>query len=286
MTLATIYTIGHSTRELADFLALLAFHEIKILVDIRSLPASRRLPHFNHDALRASLPQAGIAYVWEKDLGGRRNKQQLPAAVLEALGIEGPGSPNNALRNPSFRNYADYMLTPPFSAGIARLLALAEGARTAIMCAEGAYFRCHRMLVSDYLAAHGHSVLHITGAVSPRPHKMMAEAAGYYTGSRSFRCDEQHKLGVPGEWNPWIRRGLRRRYNRSGLRCRSQPGKTPMTLCICGCRSWGKLISPSARGSITGGSRLSTSTLSVSPPPPSPMRRASLKFSLISFTTG
>ena len=83
---------------------------------------------------------------------------------------------HSAPRNPSFRNYADYMLTPPFNAGIMRLIALAEDARNAIMCAESVYFRCHRMLVPDYLAAHGHAVLHITGAESPRPHKMMAEA--------------------------------------------------------------------------------------------------------------
>ena len=174
--MATIYTIGHSTRELHDFVALLSCHEIKTLVDIRSQPGSRRLPHFNHDALRESLPQTGIRYIWEKDLGGRRHKQQLPAPVLEALGLDGSESPNNALRNPSFRNYADYMLTPLFSAGIARLIALAESARTAIMCAESVYFRCHRMLVSDYLTAHGHAVLHITGPEDPRSHKMMAEA--------------------------------------------------------------------------------------------------------------
>ncbi len=174
--MATIYTIGHSTRELADFVALLFSHEIKILVDIRSLPGSRRMPHFNLDALQQSLPQAGIEYVWEKDLGGRRRKQQLPLPLLEALGIDGSQSPNDALRNTAFRNYADYMLTPAFTAAIGRLLKLAERERTAIMCAESVYFRCHRMLVSDYLAAHGHTVLHITGPGKPAAHKMMAEA--------------------------------------------------------------------------------------------------------------
>jgi uncharacterized protein (DUF488 family) len=99
-----------------------------------------------------------------KELGGRRKKSL-------------DDSPNTGLRNDSFRNYADYMLTPEFEAATARLLKLAERGNTAIMCAERMYFQCHRMLVSDYLAAHGHTVLHIDDDKrSPRPHKLMAEA--------------------------------------------------------------------------------------------------------------
>ena len=159
----TIYTIGHSTRTLQDLIDALQAHHIHTLVDIRSFPMSRRLPHFNREALEEALPRAGIAYVWMKDLGGRRKKQR-------------DDSPNVALRNDSFRNYADYMLTETFQRAIEELLRIAAQAPTAIMCAERVYFRCHRMLVSDYLVAHGHEVLHIDGPGPVRPHKLMAEA--------------------------------------------------------------------------------------------------------------
>jgi uncharacterized protein (DUF488 family) len=161
--LATIYTIGHSTRELPELISALQAHEIKTLLDIRSFPMSRRLPHFNRENLERSLPQAGIAYLWLRELGGRRGKQT-------------PESPNTALRNASFRNYADYMLTPAFQNGISELLRIAENGPVAIMCAERVYFHCHRMLVSDYLTAHGHEVLHIDDEKPARPHKLMTEA--------------------------------------------------------------------------------------------------------------
>src|SRR5579864_5069231 len=161
--MATVFTIGHSTRTLEELIAALQAHGIRTLVDIRSFPMSRRLPHFNREALEQELPPAGIAYVWMNDLGGRRKKQR-------------DDSPNLALRNDSFRNYADYMLTGPFQRAAEDLLRLAEQAPTSVMCAERVYFRCHRMLVSDYLVAHGHEVLHIDGAGPTRPHKLMAEA--------------------------------------------------------------------------------------------------------------
>ena len=161
--MATVYTIGHSTRELTELISILQAHGIKTLVDVRSFPMSRRLPHFNHENLEKELPASGIEYVWLKALGGRRKRQMRE-------------SPNVALRNDSFRNYADYMLTPEFKAGIDQLLRIAEGGPVAIMCAERVYFRCHRMLVSDYLAAHGHEVLHIDDEKPARPHKLMAEA--------------------------------------------------------------------------------------------------------------
>jgi uncharacterized protein (DUF488 family) len=161
---ATIYTIGHSTRTLDELVAGLRGHGVETLVDIRSFPASRRLPHFNRESLEHNLPRCGIAYVWMKELGGRRKKIR-------------DDSPNTGLRNESFRNYADYMMTEEFSAGSERLLAIADGEKTAIMCAERVYFQCHRMLVSDYLTAHGHTVLHIDDEKHPlRPHKLMAEA--------------------------------------------------------------------------------------------------------------
>lgn len=162
--MSTIYTIGHSTRQLDELVAALAGHGIGCLVDIRSFPMSRRLPHFNREVLEVELPARGIRYEWMKELGGRRKK------TLQQ-------SPNVALRNDSFRNYADYMMTNEFAGGIAKLLQLADQQKTAIMCAERVYFQCHRMLVSDYLTAHGHTVLHIDDEKhAPREHKRMAEA--------------------------------------------------------------------------------------------------------------
>jgi uncharacterized protein (DUF488 family) len=178
--LATIYTIGHSTRTLDELVAALHANSIATLVDIRAFPMSRRLPHFNRESLELELPKRGIEYIWMKSLGGMRKKIR-------------DDSPNTGLRNESFRNYADYMLTPEFAEATEQLLQLAEptlspkesekgGAptgptKTAIMCAERVYFQCHRILVSDYLTAHGHTVLHIEDdRHPPRPHKLMADA--------------------------------------------------------------------------------------------------------------
>ena len=163
--MVTVFTIGHSTRDLAAFSRVLQAHEIRLLVDIRAFPMSRRHPHFNREHLELWLPEIGSDYLWEKDLGGRRGKQMPPEQ-----------SPNIALRNPSFRNYADYMLSEKFCQAIDRLLANAKDRNTAIMCAEQLYFRCHRMLVSDYLVAHGHTVLHILDEKPPRQHTLTREA--------------------------------------------------------------------------------------------------------------
>jgi len=160
---ATVYTIGHSTREWNDFIAVLKSHNIGILFDIRAFPMSRRLPQFNRERMEPALAEAGIEYVWEKDLGGRRGKS------LEK-------SPNTGLRNDSFRNYADYMLSAHFADAVGRVVTSAQSKPTAIMCAERVFFHCHRMLVSDYLALHGHTVLHIDDAKPPRPHKLTPEA--------------------------------------------------------------------------------------------------------------
>jgi uncharacterized protein (DUF488 family) len=161
--LAILYTIGHSTRTFDELVEALRMHEIRTLVDIRAFPASRRLPQFHRDALEASLPAAGIRYRWMKSLGGYRKKTLAD-------------SPNLALRNESFRNYADYMLAPGFARAAAELVALAEQAPTAYMCAERVYFRCHRMLISDWMLAHGHEVCHIDGTGPTRPHVLTAEA--------------------------------------------------------------------------------------------------------------
>jgi uncharacterized protein (DUF488 family) len=161
--LALLYTIGHSTRPLADLVESLQAHTIQTLVDIRAFPMSRRLPQFNREALEKSLPAAGIRYVWMQALGGYRKK------IVEE-------SPNIGLRNESFRNYADYMLTPEFNKAMEELVSLAESSRTAYMCAEGVYLRCHRMLVSDWLVGHGHEVMHIDGSGAAKPHQLTKEA--------------------------------------------------------------------------------------------------------------
>jgi len=163
MALATLYTIGHSTRSLDDLIETLQAHAIQTLVDIRAFPASRRLPQFNRVSLETSLPAAGIRYVWMKTLGGYRRKTR-------------EDSPHIGIRNASFRNYADYMLTVEFEDAIAELIGLAEDSRTAYMCAERIYFRCHRMLVSDWLVAHGHDVMHIDDSASVKPHQITREA--------------------------------------------------------------------------------------------------------------
>jgi len=161
--LAVLYTIGHSTRSIEELIRALRAHQIQTLVDVRAFPMSRRLPQFNRDSLEQSLPTSGIRYLSVQALGGYRKK------ILE-------DSPHIALRNQSFRNYADYMLTPEFEHAVAELVALAENSRTAYMCAERLYFRCHRMLISDWLVAHGHEVLHIDAEGPVKPHKLMAEA--------------------------------------------------------------------------------------------------------------
>jgi uncharacterized protein (DUF488 family) len=158
-----VYTIGHSTRSLDELIETLQAHSVRTLVDIRAFPMSRRLPHFNRESLEKNLPEAGIHYIWIKALGGYRKK------ILE-------DSPNIALRNASFRNYADYMLTPEFSHAMEELLQLAEHSRITYMCAERVYFHCHRMLVSDWLVAHGNEVFHIDGAGPVEPHNLTAEA--------------------------------------------------------------------------------------------------------------
>ena len=163
--MATVFTIGHSTRDLADFSRILQTHEIALLQDIRAFPMSRRYSHFNRDHLELWLPEIGCDYIWEKDMGGRRNQQMPPDQ-----------SPNVALRNPAFRNYADYMLSAQFQNAVDRLLERAVQRKTVIMCAEAVYFRCHRMLVSDYLVSRGHTVLHIVDEKPPTEHKLTKDA--------------------------------------------------------------------------------------------------------------
>jgi uncharacterized protein (DUF488 family) len=160
-----LWTIGHSNHPIEKFLDLLEQQQIKLLVDIRRFPGSRAFPQFNQEALAASLRGRGIEYQWLERLGGRRSKSK-----------SGAPSPNTGLRNASFRNYADYMLTNDFHRGIDELVELASSQKTAIMCSESVFWRCHRRLVSDYVVANGGSVQHIFPNGTVKPHSMTREA--------------------------------------------------------------------------------------------------------------
>jgi len=155
----TVYTIGHGNRAIEELVGLLRAAAVGCLVDVRAYPVSRRHPQFSRQALEESLAAAGIRYVWEgQSLGGRRRPV--------------PGSPHVALRSPSFRAYADHMETADFHAGLARLRALAERERAAVMCAERLPWECHRNLISDSLAARGIRVLHLMDEGETREHAL------------------------------------------------------------------------------------------------------------------
>ena len=159
---ATIWTIGHSTRALEEFLDLLAEYRIEAIADVRRFPGSRRYPHFASDALAVTLPAHGIAYQWIPKLGGRRKVQ--------------PGSPNTAWRNASFQGYADYTATVEFAEGLAELLELAASKRTALMCAEAVWWRCHRSIIADVLKLRGIEVIHIVDATHTTVHPYTSPA--------------------------------------------------------------------------------------------------------------
>lgn len=168
----TIWTIGHSTRSAEEFSGILSAHDVQLLVDVRSFPGSRRYPQFNRSTLSDSLTKLGIAYKHEPRLGGRRT----PRA----------DSHNTAWRNSSFRAYADHMETEEFRNGVKDLLELARDARTAVMCAEALWWRCHRSLISDYLKAEGHSVVHIIDETKTEEHPFTS-AARIVNGELSYR---------------------------------------------------------------------------------------------------
>jgi uncharacterized protein (DUF488 family) len=187
-----IWTIGHSTRSIEEFISLLKENEIKLLADVRSWPGSKRYPQFNREALAKSLNAHGIRYEHFPELGGRRK----PNA----------DSRNTAWRNASFRGYADYMEAEEFHKGVERLLAFArndglgsrrndrDGSETvtpwsaAIMCAEAVWWRCHRSLISDYLKVRGIEVMHIldTNKVEPHP---FTSAAHIIDGTLSYASE-------------------------------------------------------------------------------------------------
>lgn len=157
-----IYTIGHSTHSWEEFLAMLKSFDIKILVDIRTLPGSRRFPQFDKENLEKQLPQNGIKYMHMIELGGRRKVRK--------------DSKNNRWHNSSFRGYADYMETEEFEDAIGNLETVAMGKPTAYMCAEAVWWRCHRSLVSDFLKAKGWEVRHIMAVEKSQEHSYTSPA--------------------------------------------------------------------------------------------------------------
>ena len=162
----TVWTIGHSTRSIDEFIALLHENRIEALADVRSLPGSRKFPHFNAEALEVSLPKAGVEYIPFKQLGGRRKTRK--------------DSPHRVWRHPAFRGYADYMDTEHFKSGIDDLLKLARKKRTAIMCSEAVWWRCHRSMIADYLKSIGVTVIHIMapGKTDEHPYTSAATIVG------------------------------------------------------------------------------------------------------------
>jgi uncharacterized protein (DUF488 family) len=157
-TALRVFTIGHSTRPIGEFIELLRSNGVERLVDIRTIPKSRHNPQFNTDALAKSLRDAGIDYVHLKALGGLRKALR--------------DSRNTGWRNASFRGYADYMQTPEFEEALVRAIELAAEKPTAFMCAEAVPWRCHRSLVADALVVRRIEAMEIVDSSPPKPHKL------------------------------------------------------------------------------------------------------------------
>lgn len=175
-----LFTVGHSTHQLEDFLALLRGAGVEALADVRRYPGSRRLPWFNKDELRITLPQADIEYQHLPELGGRRKPH--------------PSSPNGAWRVSQFQGYADHMNSDEFEHGLSRLLPLADQRRTALMCAEAQWWRCHRRLLADALLVRGHQVEHIDSRGKLEPHSLTDFAV--VDGDRLEYPPQQASFGV------------------------------------------------------------------------------------------
>ena len=158
----TVWTVGHSTRPLEEFLAVLAAHEVELVADVRRFPGSRRLPHYAASALESSLAARSVAYHWLPALGGRRRPD--------------PASPNVGWRHPAFRAYADHVATETFAEGLLELLLAAQGLRTVVMCSEILWWRCHRRIIADVLVSLGVPVLHVRDERTAEPHRLGAPA--------------------------------------------------------------------------------------------------------------
>jgi len=154
----TVYTVGHSTQSLEEFVRLLRAHGVRRVVDIRTVPRSRHNPQFNRETLRRALNNRRLHYRHLKGLGGLRHARA--------------GSPNTGWRNASFRGFADYMQTEEFEAALGQLMELAEEEPTAIMCAEAVPWRCHRSLVADALIVRGVAVRHLHSPTKAAPHTL------------------------------------------------------------------------------------------------------------------
>ncbi|HLW14487.1 MAG TPA: DUF488 domain-containing protein [Flavobacteriaceae bacterium] len=158
----TLFTIGHSTRDIKSFIELLLQNKIAVLVDVRRFPVSKKFPHFNKERLAQSLKDRKIEYLHCEALGGRRKPRE--------------NSNNLIWRNKSFQAYADYMETEDFKIAIAKLTSIAEHKTTAIMCSEAVWWRCHRALISDYLKVKGWTVIHIISKTNLPEHPFTSAA--------------------------------------------------------------------------------------------------------------
>ena len=158
----TVWTIGHSTRTFDEVALILQEADIELIVDVRRFPGSRRLPQFESAALHAELEELGIAYRWIPALGGRRRAA--------------PDSPNTGWTHPAFSAYADHIDTEEFAEGLTELLVLAGGLRSAIMCAEVLWWRCHRRLIADVLVSLGVSVIHLLAPGKSELHRLRPPA--------------------------------------------------------------------------------------------------------------
>ena len=179
------FTIGHSTRAIDEFVALLMTAEVKLVVDVRTVPRSRTNPQFNRDALPASLAAHGIAYEHFAALGGLRGKQPGVSPDVNAF-----------WENASFHNYADYALSVEFHSGLEKLRALGHATCSTIMCAESLWWRCHRRIIADYLIAAGEEVLHVLGPGHTEPARMTPTARVEPDGTLAYPKDSQPMLDL------------------------------------------------------------------------------------------
>lgn len=175
--MATIFTIGHSTRGLDELIGLLREHAVDVLIDVRAIPRSRHNPQFNQEALSAALSAAGIAYRNPKVLGGMRAE------------MHGADSPNQFWKAGGFRNFADYAMTPLFRVALTKLEDLAVDYRPAIMCAEAHWTKCHRRIITDYLLADGFAVEHIVAPGKTEPAEMTPAAVRAEAGALRYPAD-------------------------------------------------------------------------------------------------
>ena len=179
------FTIGHSTRPIEEFAALLKAAEIELVVDVRTVPRSRTNPQFNRDVLPASLAPHGVAYEHLPELGGLRGLQRNVSPDVNAF-----------WDNASFHNYADYAMSAEFRSGLEKLRELGRATRSAVMCAEAVWWRCHRRIIADYLIAAGEEVLHILGPGHIEPAHMTPAARPEPNGTLTYPKDSPPMLDL------------------------------------------------------------------------------------------